>query len=363
VRQSAEVALSNLLEPKIEAAGRGHKGTQPTAWNENVVAAFPGWPRHAEYQAACDRALQDLELVGNFRPFSADVPTVVCVACNEEEKVDAFIRHYEKLGARSIHLIDNGSSDNTAKIAVRSPCVTLWRTSGSYADSAYGQMWVGALVRRYGLGNWVVNVDADEFLVYSNMEQHGLAGLQALLASRRQTRMLTPLVDMYSGPEVSAALEPMLLAQAPYFDDKIFQGRPSYTWHKSQFGPILYGGPRARLMGTIGATEVPCCRKVAVARWDSSTAYANVHYPFPFHENPCSAQGALLHFKFTADFAVKVEEALATGEHWRNAIQYQRYKEWLYSPRRASLYDAAGSRLYEGPQSLIKAELIVPLEW
>jgi len=363
-RRSDAVALPNLPEAKIEAVGRADvKGIEPTAWPENVVAAFPHWPLHAEYQAACDRALLDLELVGNFRLFSAEVPTVVCVARNEEEKIDAFIRHYEKLGARSIHLIDNGSSDNTAKLAVRYPCVTLWRTSGSYADSAYGQMWVGGLVRMYGLGNWVVNVDADEFLVYSKMEKHGLADLQAFLARQGQTRMLTPLVDMYSGPEASPAPDAMLLTQASYFDDKIFQGRPSYTWRESQFGPMVYGGPRARLMSTIGATEEPCCSKVAIARWDASTAYANVHFPFPFHENPSSPQGALLHFKFIADFASKVDEALVTGEHWRNAIEYRRYKEWLDSPGRASLYDAVSSRLYEDPQSLINAELMVPLEW
>jgi hypothetical protein len=371
VRQSAEVAQPNLPELKIEAAGRAdvnplgfsHEAVEATAWHENVVAAFPHWPLHAEYQAACDRALREVELVGNFRPFSSEVPTVVCVARNEEEKIDAFIRHYEKLGARSIHLIDNNSSDDTARIAVSHACVTLWRASGSYADAAYGQMWVGGLVRMYGLGNWVVNVDVDEFLVYSNMEQHGIADLQAFLASQGQTRMLTPLVDMYSGPEASTAPDAMLLAQAPYFDDKIFQGRPSYTWHQSHFGPILYGGPRARLMTAIGATEVPCCRKVAIARWDASTAYANVHFPFPFHESPCSAQGALLHFKFTADFASKVDEALATGEHWHDGIQYRRYKEWLGNPRRASLYDAISSRFYEGPPSLIGAELIVPIEW
>ena len=360
---------ANFPERKIEASRADvnplsscHEAVEPTAWHENVVAVFPHWPLHAEYQAACDRALQEVELVGNFRPFSAEVPTVVCVARNEQEKIDAFIRHYEKLGARSIHLIDNSSSDDTARIAARHSCVTLWRASGSYADAAYGQMWVGGLVRMYGLGSWVVNVDADELLVYSNMEEHGLADLQAFLASRGQARMLTPLIDMYSGPDASTADAP-LLAQAPYFDDKVFQGKLSYTCLQSHFGPILYGGPRARLMSAIGATEAPCLRKVAIARWNASTAYANVHFPFPFDESPRSPQGALLHFKFTADFGSKVDEALATGEHWQDGIQYRRYKEWLGSPRRASLYDAVSSRFYEGPLSLIDAELIVPIEW
>jgi hypothetical protein len=117
----------------------------------------------------------------------------------------------------------------------------------------------------YGLGNWVVNVDADEFLVYSNMEQHGIADLQAFLASQGQTRMLTPLVDMYSGPEASTAPDAMLLAQAPYFDDISRQGR----W--SREGTDQPGGEK------IAPTEIDnaLMRHPAVIE---AAAYA-VHHP------------------------------------------------------------------------------------
>jgi hypothetical protein len=40
----------------------------------------------------------------------------------------------------------------------------------------------------------------------------------------------------------------------------------------------------------------------------------------------------LLHFKFTADLASKVDEALAPGEHWQDGIQYRRHKEGSGNP-------------------------------
>jgi hypothetical protein len=116
-------------------------------------------------------------------------------------------------------------------------------------------------------------------------------------------------------------------------------------------------------MSVIGANDDPCLQKVAVARWDAATAYANVHYPFPLDQNPDVPQGSLLHFKFLSDFRAKVDEALASREHWNNSLEYQRYHDWLCSPHRVPLYEPSLSRRYSGPHSLIDAQLMVPLDW
>jgi hypothetical protein len=331
-------------------------------WSDDAVATPPVWPSHAAYLAECDRAFTtELHLVTNFRAFSPKSPTVVCVARNEAMRIEAFVRHYMELGASGIHLIDNASTDGTADIAVKcSSSVTVWRTSASYARAAYGQMWSGGLVRRYGLGHWILNVDADEFLVYDGMKQHGLEELQNLLAKQSQTRMRTPMIDMYAGPGASTAKEASAIEQAPYFDS-LSQGQEDSVRFTGMW-PCNYG-PRARIMKILNIVHRPNLQKIALARWDRSTAYANVHMPFPFDQNPLSPRGALLHFKFLPDFAAKVSEAIAAGEHWRDGLEYRSYQDWLAVPGRPALYDASISVLYAGPVSLVQGGLLEPLNW
>jgi hypothetical protein len=213
------------------------------------------------------------------------------------------------------------------------------------------------------LGTWVVNVDADEFLVFSGMEEHSLADVQTHLNARGQTRMLTPMIDMYAGPNADDVSRGTVFEQAPFFDGGLVHGAPSYRVRDSKLGAALFGGPRARMMREIGCGDDIQLRKVAVAWWDHTTAYANTHYPFPFEESPQEAQGALLHFKFLPGFAQKVDEAIADGEHWSDATHYRLYQVWLENHDRAALYNPEWSRRYEGPKSLVDANLMVPLEW
>src|SRR5438874_6245119 len=59
-----------------------------------------------------------------------------------------FIDHYKRMGVKTLHIIDNGSTDDTAKICAAESCVTLWHTRRSYAEAAIGQLWVGAIARK-----------------------------------------------------------------------------------------------------------------------------------------------------------------------------------------------------------------------
>lgn len=135
-------------------------------WSGDVLQVDPSgiWPQLADYQRACDAAMSDLTLANRLQPFSEDVPTVVCVMRNEQRRLPGFLQHYDGLGAERIHIVDNGSTDKTAEIALAHPKVTLWRTGASYAGANFGQLWTGGLARQHGLGKWVLNVEADDLL-------------------------------------------------------------------------------------------------------------------------------------------------------------------------------------------------------
>jgi glycosyltransferase involved in cell wall biosynthesis len=333
---------------------------RPMPWSDDVLYDEFNWPNHGKYLRACDEAYKEMARISDFNEFTADVPTVVCVARNEEERLPTFIDHYIKLGVRSIHVVDNDSSDRTAEIASSYSNVTLWKTSSSYARAAFGQKWVGALARRFGINRWVLNVDADELLVFDGMETKGLSDFQNWVSDSGAERVYTPMIDVYTDPdqnghEVDGGRVKIL------FDGRVVNGCSPYTRERLPFGPHLVGGPRMRIMASIDEKRIFWLDKFALARWDAETAYANVHYPYPFGRNPRDCFAALLHIKFLGDFASRVNNAVLEQQHWNGAAEYKSYQRWLTSSRDSLISEYTTG--YLGPQSLLAAGIIDKVPW
>jgi len=330
---------------------------------------------HHEYQAACDSAYGQLTLMSGPAKFPSDGVTVVCAVRNEAELLPSFHAHYRKLAVRHIHIIDNSSNDHTREIASSQPRTTVWTTSASYAAAAFGQLWVGAIVRRHGLGNWVLNVDVDEHLVYDRMDRHDIGSLCAWLQSRQQTRLFAPLVDMYPGlategkSSLLARLKGILLdklanesmlRRCPYFDRRELSDSANYDFQTTSRGIDVRGGVRRRVIAE-PSEDVFCLSKVPLALWDEQTAYRNVHFPFPFGWNPHQNYGALLHFKFIGGLRKKVADAIQEKQHWKDSYEYRLYERWLGTG--TPLYSEQFSVRYQGPDSLISQGLLQPISW
>src|SRR5262245_47263556 len=238
------------------------------------------WQSHHLYQAACDSAYGQLTLVRGPAEFSSDGVTVVCVARNEADRLPSFLAHYRKLGVRHIHVIDNSSNDHTRDIAGSWPRTTVWSTSASYAAAAFGQLWIAAIVRRHGLGKWVLNVDVDEHLVYDGMDRRDIRSLCAWLRSRQKTRLFAPLIDMYPGLAtvetkrgLLARLQKALLDKLasgsmlkgyPFFDRSELSGSANYHFQETSKGMHVSGGVRSRVIAE-PPEDVFCLSKVPLA--------------------------------------------------------------------------------------------------
>ena len=321
----------------------------------------------------CDKAMGQLALKSDFIPFTSDTPSVICLAHNEEYRIAAFIQHYLELGAKSIHVIDNESSDRTVEIAAKFPCVTIWSARGSYLDAEYGNLWRGALSRHYGIGKWVLNLDADEFIQYSHMEGKGLGDLQAWLEKRGQSSVAMAVIDMYpltfDQSDVSHAQSARtlcsLLEESPYFDRPIRRVGSTCWIQKNHRGMELKGGVRLRMMRHLALNESPWLNVFPLIKWNDQTAYyaGSRHHIVPYEPNRELFLAVLLHFKFVGNFHRKIKEAIQQNQYWDNSKEYRRYDAWLEKKPMSALFDEMYSVKFSGYQSLLDKGLMQPLKW
>jgi glycosyltransferase involved in cell wall biosynthesis len=345
-------------------AGNAAARRQRVEWSDQVMKDS-GWCDHERFNQECDAAFAQLRPMTPIREFTDKVPTVVCVVRNEERRLPDFIRHYKKLGVSALHIIDNASTDRTPEICARDSSITMWRTDASYAAAAYGQVWVGALARKYGIGKWVLNVDADELFVYSDMHFHHIGELQKWAMAQGNRRVFAPMIDMYGSRNYGAGAQPdhrPLLLQNPFFDGNPDSTYRSYEFRDTPYGPLLVGGPRNRILAA--DRKKIYLSKFPLSLWTTETAYANPHFPYPFRDNPSMPYAALLHFKFLSDFAERVATAVVEGEHWHEATEYREYQRWLrQGGGHATMFSTQYSRTYHGPTSLVEAGLMRLIEW
>jgi len=70
----------------------------------------------------------------------------------------------------------------------------------------------------------------------------------------------------------------------------------------------------------------------------------------------------LLHYKFSKQDFLKIQDALEQGQHWNGSFEYKCYAEWLrlYSDRSLLFPE---SREYTSPEELVRAGLINAIDW
>ena len=222
-----------------------------------------------------------------------------------------------------------GSSSSTTvratrrgELVLQQPDAHLFSASGSYARSQCGMQWIRHLLHRFGSGRWCVLADADEFLVYPQMERVGLKELCAYLDARRLEGLTCLLLDMYSDQPIrdtvyASGRNP--LEVCPFFD-------PASHYEKRWLGEQwLLGGVRHRMFDVEA-----CLQKASIVKF-SPSRYLFIGYHRVWHARLAPMFGAVLHFKFFSTFYESAKREAARGEHWNNAGQYKKYWEVLQS--------------------------------
>jgi hypothetical protein len=286
---------------------------------------------------------------------------IICIMVvrNEEMRLPDCLRHHRTIGVDRFAIIDNSSNDQTRAFLLDQPDVDCYKTSNKYSEARSGVYWHTRLARRYGFGRWYLSVDADELLVYSGMERHDLHDLLNFLESRKSKALFAPMIDMYSKePSGSVSYEPgqSMLRACPFFD-----GDSYHVTKRADAIVDIKGGPRVRKLSSEASPFAHQLKKYPFFRWDRSLRRPTIH-TLKLHRHEPSASGALLHFKFLADFAEKVNFAIETNEFWNGSVQYRRYRDGLATSDLDVLH-YEGSREYKSPESLISAGLIGSIDW
>jgi glycosyltransferase involved in cell wall biosynthesis len=298
-------------------------------------------------------------------PPQLDQNTIMIVGCirNEALRLPDFLAHHRRLGVGIFLLIDNGSEDDSVAYLLSQPDVCLFHTDDSYSQSNCGVDWLNELLAEYGVGRWVLILDADELFVYPDFEHQRLGGLIAWLDARNADAVVAPMLDMYpEGPVLALNYKPgqSLIAACPLFDGV------GYLHGKNDKGPsvINRGGPRHRLFWDQKNHEFqsPFLKKIPFVRWQSHFALtASTH--ILQEARPASLTGLLLHFKFLQNFAHIVQKEAERAEHFMGARQYRAYAEVITSEPELRL-DWQGSVRYRDSRQLVDLGFMhAPDDW
>ncbi|MBY6066201.1 glycosyltransferase family 2 protein [Leisingera aquaemixtae] len=292
---------------------------------------------------------------------------VFAVLRNEITRLPYFLKHYRQLGAAHFLMVDNGSDDGSAELLADQPDVSLWRTEAGYRDSRFGLDWLGWLLIRHGHGRWCLTVDADELLVYSGMETHGLDDLTSMLEQRGRAGFGALMLDLYpKGPLGAQACAP---GQDPSEVLQWFDAGPYRAVRQPPQGNLwVQGGMRERVFFQDQPKRSPTLNKLPLVRWNRRYAYINsTHSMLPprmnaLYSGPGGTEpsGVLLHTKFLPEIVSKSATEKQRQQHFHMPQQFDGYYDRITDA--PDLWHE-GSVRYRGPDQLAELGLMTPLAW
>jgi hypothetical protein len=295
--------------------------------------------------------------------YSSDELVVTCVVWNGSIYIKSFITYYFASGVKHIVFLDNGSTDNTIKIASSFNNVTVLKTDLPY--SKYENAMKDYLARRFSKGRWNLCVDIDEFFDWPFKRITSLQSLLRYLNARGYTAVVAQMLDLFSDLPLSQLKDNPdhdVTENYKYYDTSdIFKTDYGYSRQSNDKVKMHWGGIRKTLFGTNnGLTKAPLVFMAGRVQPFRDWHHAENAYLADF---TC----ALLHYPFTSSFYDKVRDAAATKRYgYLTSDEYDMYWRRLSGEPELTLR-LETSRRYAGIEFLLDEGFLVAspdyLDW
>lgn len=318
------------------------------------------WNDFDEYNdlsdVAFDEQVEVIRCRGSLAPGEVGA---ICVLRNEVSRIPLFFEHYKNLGVDRFFMVDNHSNDGSHELLLNEPRADIFLAHATFTAGNLGMYWANALARKYCLGNWLSIADADELLVYDEMERKDLADLARWLSKHGQDRLFSIMVDIYPSGPIGIQQRTMedILREDCWFDSE------GYSLERNYGGWLVTGGPRHRVFNRKQKVQdTHWISKYPFFHMQESRAVISPHWLWPMDWRMREPQSALLHLKLMDDFIERSARYEREGQHAFASRSYQLINERMAEMPEVTFFHA-NSRRYRGPKSLVRHRVMQSIDW
>jgi glycosyltransferase involved in cell wall biosynthesis len=253
---------------------------------------------------------------------------VIAAMRNEMVMLPHFLKHYRDLGIKTFIIADNCSDDGTREFLLEQLDVILYSADTEYKHSHYGVAWQQAMLANHCVGKWTLIADADELLVYPNMQTQSLLEFVKSVEKTGADCVRTDMIDMYPFGDLNDADftkdEPFNVAG---WHDK----EPLQNW-------VLGSGFFSNAISSVSALRhridvnaepnAFTSQKYALIKYKPWMRFSQgIHDVSGVNRSEVITQFA--HFKYHAGFKAKIVEEIKRKQHYDGAKEYKRYASML----------------------------------
>lgn len=215
-------------------------------------------------------------------------PILICVVLNELERMNIFLDHYRKMGIKTFVFLDNGSTDGTMDYLKMQADVELFQTKDAF-KSKIKIGWINRIISYYGTDHWYLVVDADELLVWQDIEEWPIQNVIRYFDQENITRARALMIDMYPR---EVTWNTNVSFERAYSESRFFDYN-TYYHRKENVLYLVSGGPRKRMFGIDAwLTKYP------LFRLGEEEIMCNPHTIYPYDNKESACYLAILHYKF-----------------------------------------------------------------
>lgn len=270
---------------------------------------------------------------------------------NEMIHIPFLLDYYRKLGVNKFFITDNNSTDETAEYLLAQPDVYYFWASSSYKEAGDGMAWSNYLMDKYAQGNWCVVIDADEYLVYPNIENKKLPELTKYLDEQGYEALASFMLAMYPEDvehQLNIKSGDNLIEKSPYFCREHYFKPDVMCPYIHVSGGFYY---KSIKMYNTWSTKTPLIKRVRDIKHISSNHLIN-------SAKVADITSCLLHFKMVGDFEKKARLHIERKEHGGGADAYKQYVKLYGDGQNEKFTDVEGTTKYENSQQLVELGLI-----